>query len=195
MYAKRGRIARLAAVAVLGLALSACGGGAESDSGAAAAAQNPAPGALPGQGSTATQGPTSPAGSTATQGASTAPAKGSTPTQGSAPAQGSAPGHGAPAPGSSGAGGKPPAVSAVTIDWTPPTENTDGTTLENLAGYKIHYGTASKKYTQTISVRNPGLVRYVISSLSPGTYYFSVTAYNSAGTESPFSSEVSARVE
>ena len=38
------------------------------------------------------------------------------------------------------------------------------------------------------------MASYVISSLSPGTYYFSVTAYNAAGTESPFSSEVSAKV-
>ena len=67
--------------------------------------------------------------------------------------------------------------------------------MENLAGYKIHYGTASQKYTQTITVSNPGLARYVISSLLPGTYYFSVTAYNSAGTESPLSSEVNAKVD
>lgn len=175
MNAKRGRSARMAAVAVLGLALSACGGGTGSSSGAAATAEDPAPGALADQGSSATQGG--------------APTQGSTPTQGTAPAKGPA-----PAPGSGG-GSTAPAVSTVTIDWTPPTENTDGTTLENLAGYKIHYGTASKRYTRTITVGNPGLVRYVISSLSPGTYYFSVTAYNSTGTESPLSSEVSAKVD
>ena len=182
MTAKRGRIVRVAVVAALGLALSACGGGAGSASGTAAASETPAPGSVPDQGAAPDQG------STPAQGSTTAPA--GAPTQGSAPAQ-----DPAPAQGKSGSGDTPPAVSAVTINWTPPTENTDGTTLENLAGYKIHYGTASKKYTRTITVRNPGLAAYVISSLSPGTYYFSVTAYNAAGTESPFSSEVRATVD
>ena len=182
MNAKRGRIVRMAAVAALGLALSACGNG--SSSGTAAASDSPAPGSLPAPGSPATQD------GAATQGP--APAQGTTSAQGPAPTQSPA-----PAQGTSGTGGNPPSsgAAAVTINWTPPTENTDGTTLENLAGYKIHYGTASRKYTETITVRNPGLAAYVISSLAPGTYYFSVAAYNSAGTEGPYSSEVSAKVD
>lgn len=181
MDAKWGRFARMAAVAALGLALSACGGG--SSSGTAAASDSPAPGSLPAPGSAVTQD------GAATQGS--APAQGATSAQGPAPTQSPA-----PAQGTSGTGANPPSsgAAAVTINWTPPTENTDGTTLDNLSGYKIHYGTASRKYTETITVRNPGLAAYVISSLAPGTYYFSVTAYNSAGTESQLSSEVSAKV-
>ena len=83
---------------------------------------------------------------------------------------------------------------AVTLNWTPPTENTDGTPLTNLAGYDIHYGTESGDYTQAISVENPGLATYVVDNLTPGTYYFSVSAVNSAGTESPGSSEVALTV-
>lgn len=83
---------------------------------------------------------------------------------------------------------------AVTLNWTPPTQNTDGTPLTNLSGYDIHYGTSSGNYTQTISVSNPGIATYVVDDLSPGTYYFSVTAVNSQGTESPLSSEVSTTV-
>ena len=82
----------------------------------------------------------------------------------------------------------------MTLNWTAPTENTDGTPLANLAGYDIHYGTASGKYTQTVTVNNPGIATYVVSNLSPGTYYFSVAAVNSQGTESPMSSEVSTTV-
>lgn len=82
----------------------------------------------------------------------------------------------------------------MTLNWTPPTENTNGTTLTNLAGYNIHYGTASHNYTQTISVTNPGLASYVVENLTAGTYYFAVAAVNSAGTESPLSSEVSTTV-
>lgn len=90
----------------------------------------------------------------------------------------------------------PPAATsnAVTLNWTPPTENVNGTPLTNLAGYNIHYGTASGDYTQTISVSNAGIATYVVDDLTPGTYYFAVGAVNSQGTESPVSSEVSATV-
>jgi hypothetical protein len=84
--------------------------------------------------------------------------------------------------------------SAVTLNWTPPTENTNGTALTNLAGYDIHYGTASGDYTQTVSVSNAGIATYVVDDLTPGTYYFAVAAVNSQGTESPPSPEVSATV-
>ena len=89
-----------------------------------------------------------------------------------------------------------PAASsnAVTLNWTPPTENTNGSPLTNLTGYNIHYGTASGDYTQTISVSNAGIATYVVDDLTPGTYYFTVGAVNSQGTESPLSSEVSATV-
>lgn len=82
----------------------------------------------------------------------------------------------------------------VTLDWMPPTENTNGSALTNLAGYNIHYGTSSGDYTQTVSVSNPGLATYVVDNLTPGTYYFSVGAVNSQGVESPLSPEVSATV-
>ena len=136
--AKRGRGSRrgilLGAVAALGLALSACGGG----------------------------------GSGALSGAS--------------PAQSSS-------------GNLPTGESgAVTLNWTPPTENSDGTPLTNLTGYAIYYGTASGTYTQTLSVSNAGIATYVVDNLSPGTYYFSIAAVNSDGAQSPLSSQVSATV-
>ena len=81
-------------------------------------------------------------------------------------------------------------TGAITLDWTPPTENTDGTPLTDLTGYDIHYGTQSGDYTQSIPVSNPGIATYVVDNLAPGTYYFSVAAVNSEGTESPTSSEV-----
>ena len=95
-----------------------------------------------------------------------------------------------------GSSSTPPTASAaaVTINWQPPTENTDGSTLTNLSGYTIHYGTKSGDYTQTVSVSNPGLATYVVDNLSPGTYYFTVAAVNSSGAESPLSSEVTATV-
>ena len=82
--------------------------------------------------------------------------------------------------------------SSIAFSWVPPTENNNGSPLTNLAGYKIHYGTASQDYTQVVAVNNPTLNRYVLDSLPSGTYYFAIAAYNSAGIESTLSGEISA---
>lgn len=182
------RVVRMAAVAALGFALSACGGGAGSAAAGAAASQSvSSDSSVPtGSSSPASGATTGPGTSTATGGQSLA-GSGSSGTSGS----------GTSGSGTSGSGtSSPPTASTgnVTINWNPPTQNTNGSPLTNLAGFKIHYGTASQKYTHTVTVSNPGLVTYVIDNLTPGTYYFAVTAYSSAGAESPLSSEVSTKV-
>jgi ABC-type Fe2+-enterobactin transport system substrate-binding protein len=78
----------------------------------------------------------------------------------------------------------------VTLSWLPPTTNTDGTTLTDLAGYRILYGSQSGKYVQSVDVNSAGLTRYVLESLPSGTYYFAMTARNSGGSESAVSAEV-----
>ena len=77
---------------------------------------------------------------------------------------------------------------STTLTWTAPTENEDGSTLTDLAGYKIYWGTASGVYTDSVSIDNPGLTAYVVENLSPGTYEFVATSFNEAGIESVFSS-------
>lgn len=83
----------------------------------------------------------------------------------------------------------------VSLSWQAPTSNADGTTLVDLKGYKVHYGAASKTYSDTIQVTNPGITTYVVDNLEAGKYYFAVTAYNSAGQESSLSPEVSTQVD
>lgn len=78
----------------------------------------------------------------------------------------------------------------MTLAWQPPTTNTDGTPITDLAGYRIHYGTASADYTQVVSVDNAGLSRYMVDNLPKGKYYFALSAFNSKGVESQLSSEV-----
>ena len=85
-------------------------------------------------------------------------------------------------------------LGSVTLTWTAPTLNTDGSPLTDLAGYKIHYGTKPGHYPVTIHVDNPGLTIYVVEYLTPNTYYFVVTAINSTGTESQYSGEASKHV-
>lgn len=80
---------------------------------------------------------------------------------------------------------------SATLSWTPPTRNTNGSTLTNLAGYRIYYGTSASSLTRTVQVSNAGLTRYLVSDLSPATWYFSVRAYSSSGAESAGSNTVS----
>lgn len=84
---------------------------------------------------------------------------------------------------------------AATLSWTPPTTNTDGTTLTNLAGFRILYGPSTAQLTQTIQVANPSVNAYVVSNLVPGTYYFTVRAYTSGGAESTNSNVVTKLVQ
>ena len=80
---------------------------------------------------------------------------------------------------------------SVTVDWTPPTENTDGTVLTELQGYRVHYGTTANNLTQTAELDNPGLTSYVVSNLSSGTWFFGVSAYSTTGAESSITGVVS----
>jgi hypothetical protein len=74
-------------------------------------------------------------------------------------------------------------TGSATLSWTPPTTNTNGTSV-SLAGYRIYYGTSASNLSRTVQVANAGLTRYVLSDLSAGTWYFAVRAYASNGSES-----------
>jgi hypothetical protein len=76
------------------------------------------------------------------------------------------------------------ANGSATLQWVAPTENTNGTALTNLAGYRIYYGTSATAMTQTVQITNPDIVTYEVSNLSPGTWYFSARSYTSANVES-----------
>jgi hypothetical protein len=66
-----------------------------------------------------------------------------------------------------------------------PTENTDGTPLTDLAGYHIYYGTTAGAWTSTVVISVATETSYVVSGLAPGTYYFAIVAFNTAGEDSP----------
>jgi hypothetical protein len=84
---------------------------------------------------------------------------------------------------------------AASLTWMPPTQNTDGTTLTNLAGYRIVYGVSASQLTQTIQLTNAGMSSYLVENLAPGTYYFAIRAYTSSGAESADSNVVAKVVQ
>jgi len=82
-------------------------------------------------------------------------------------------------------------TGSATLSWMPPTRNTDGSVLTNLAGYRVYWGSAAGNYTSSITLNTAGLTSYVVENLAPGTYYFAVSALNSGGVESVLSNTAS----
>jgi hypothetical protein len=80
--------------------------------------------------------------------------------------------------------------SAV-LSWDAPTQNTDGSALVTLAGYRIHYGSTAGVLPHSIQVANPGVTTYIVEDIGTGTFYFAVKAYRTDGTQSAASNVVS----
>ncbi len=75
------------------------------------------------------------------------------------------------------------AAQSITLAWDPDP-------APNLAGYNLYSGTTSGVYTQEIQIGNATTA--VVSNLVAGTtYFFAVTAYNTAGLESAPSNQIS----
>jgi fibronectin type 3 domain-containing protein len=69
----------------------------------------------------------------------------------------------------------------VNLAWDP---------VATATGYRLHYGTSSGNYSSSVDAKNQTTI--TVFALTDGTtYFFAVTAYNSA-TTSGFSNEVTA---
>lgn len=76
------------------------------------------------------------------------------------------------------------ASGTATLFWTAPTQNTDGSPLQNLSGYELLYGSAADNLDQSVSIDNPSITTYMIENLTPGTWYFSIVAMSGQGAAS-----------
>lgn len=76
------------------------------------------------------------------------------------------------------------ALGSATLSWQAPTQNTDGSTITDLAGYRIVYGTSAGALNRIIEVTNPSVTSYVVDQLASATWYFAVKAYSASGAES-----------
>jgi hypothetical protein len=87
------------------------------------------------------------------------------------------------------------ALGSMTLTWTAPTQNDDGTELTDLAGFKLYYGTSPGSYTKQVMIDNPSVTTFMIENLLPDTYYIVATAFNSSGIESGYSGMATKTVE
>ena len=80
----------------------------------------------------------------------------------------------------------PQSTASLTLEWNANTE-------PDLAGYKIYGATSSGGYAAANATVPAGTTSFVVSGLKPGvTYFFVITAFDTAGNESVRSAEVSA---
>ena len=75
-------------------------------------------------------------------------------------------------------------AGSARISWNAPTTNTNGSSLTNLARYRVLYGTSSSSLTRSTTIDDPTRTTATIASLSPGTWYFTVRAVNTSNVES-----------
>ena len=84
---------------------------------------------------------------------------------------------------------------SLTVSWSTPSQNTDGTSLSNISGYRIAYGTSPSSLSQSVNVSGSTATSVVIGSLASGTtYHFAVSTANTGGTYSALSGTVSSTV-
>jgi hypothetical protein len=88
------------------------------------------------------------------------------------------------------------AVSMVTVEvldkilrWQLPTQNVDGSPLDDLDGFRVYWGIQSRIYTGSVSINSPNTTQWEVTN-APGTYYFALTAFDTDGNESAYSNEV-----
>jgi hypothetical protein len=78
----------------------------------------------------------------------------------------------------------------VTLNWLPPTQNTDGTALTNLAGYRLYYGPGAGALNSSIVLTGAGATS-TDQDIPVGPQVFAMTAVNSSMIESDKSNTVS----
>ena len=81
----------------------------------------------------------------------------------------------------------------MTLSWTRPTTNEDGSVLTDLTGYRVYYGQVPYNWSARVSL-GPAASSADIRDLSAGTWFFAVTTVNSGGVESAPSTVVSTMI-
>jgi len=90
-------------------------------------------------------------------------------------------------PGAPGAATSQSATGSATLNWSPVTQNTDGTILTDLAGYTVYYGASPDALNTAVVLSDPSQTTYIVAPLTAGTWYFAVSAYTTKGIQGELS--------
>jgi hypothetical protein len=69
----------------------------------------------------------------------------------------------------------------LTVSWSAPLQNTDGTSATDLSGYLVRYGTDKTALSQSVQVSGADVTSVLIRHFTSGTYYFTVSAVTTGG--------------
>lgn len=102
---------------------------------------------------------------------------------------GGAPGtSGASSPSAGGSAADAPSGGTATVSWTAPAADINGMT--GVAGYRIYYGSDAGSLTHTVEIDDAAAVKFTLTDLAPGVWYFAVADYNADRIQSDLSGVV-----
>jgi hypothetical protein len=82
-------------------------------------------------------------------------------------------------------------LGSASLSWLPPTQNTDGSPLTNLAGYVVRFGTSGSGLNTVLYLGSATTTSVEIGNLPSGDWAFEVAALSAANIESQSSAVVS----
>jgi len=80
-----------------------------------------------------------------------------------------------------------PNSGTATLSWSAPTQNTDGSALTDLAGFRVYHGTSPDALDEMTQLPGSGTNTYQFNQLGTGAHYFAVSAYTASGVEGALS--------
>ena len=80
------------------------------------------------------------------------------------------------------------ASTSAKLSWLAPSQNTDGTPLTDISGYHVYVGNDPNSLATVLDVADGSATSYTVNKLTPGTWYFAISAYTNDGVEGELSS-------
>jgi hypothetical protein len=80
------------------------------------------------------------------------------------------------------------AIVALQVCLTMPTQNVDGSAIDDLGGFRLHLGQTSRNYgyvSDPVIETAPGIDVCYALNMAPGTYYVAATAFDTEGAVLP----------
>jgi hypothetical protein len=85
----------------------------------------------------------------------------------------------------------PAAKGSAVLHWVAPTQNTDGSVLTDLKGFKLFSDITTPPTVQLTPLLGPNVLTFAYTNLDPGKYYFGAKAFNLKDADSDLSNIVS----
>jgi hypothetical protein len=80
-----------------------------------------------------------------------------------------------------------PSTGVASLSWPRPVSKFDGSTLDDLAGFRILYGRDPEDLDHSVFIANPDTLSYDFVTLESGAWYFAIVSVNAEGLEGPAS--------